>query len=157
MEKHFGNAVQAASEVNMNEVMNYYMNSIEQAKNEVKRLEDLEQKFTDLSKTFEKIKDIVRLSFVSGTEKIFVTPKDGSPRDKKTFSYSVERITEALGEYPCVSVQPGEYIAEWEDNKVHLYCMNAVDCKTIENREMKEVVTIKPHPSCIAALKELEH
>lgn len=141
----------------MNQVMESYNSLIECAKNDITRLEGLKQKYESLAETFEKIKDIVDLSFLSGSEKIYVCPKAGSTRDKKTFSYSVSRITEALKEYPIIKVQPKEYIAEWEDNKVQFYCLNAVDCKTIEEREMKEVVTIKPHPSCVAALSVLEH
>lgn len=78
-------------------------------------------------------------------------------RDKKTFSQFVSRIAHALDESPDIDVKQGEYMADFPVNGVHFYTVSPVDCKLVEHKETKEVVTLKPHPSCLAALKELEN
>lgn len=142
-------------ELIMNRVMEEYENKIEEAKNALDNIYMQREKYERISLIYEKIKDVCEVSFIS--EKLFIIPKYNTTKDKKGFSYTVERITEALKEYPIIKVEPGQYIAEWEDNNIQLYFMSVTDCKLIEQKEMREVITKKPHPSCIAALSVLEN
>lgn len=82
----------------------------------------------------------------------------GAPtrRDKATFSSFVSRIAQEFNEAPDISVETGQYMADFKENKIHFYTVQPVDCKVVEHKETKEVVSLRPHPACIEALKSLE-
>lgn len=75
---------------------------------------------------------------------------------KADFSRAVEHVAQLLGEPPTISVNPGEYCADFEQHSVHVFLRDAEDCKLIQVEEVVTKLVSKPHPECLAALKTLE-
>lgn len=89
--------------------------------------------------------------FVGG--KIFCRVTGGTKAD---FTAAVEKVAAVLGEPPTISVDPGEYCADFETHKVHVYLSHPSDCKLIETEVVEKKTVLKPHPECLAALRVLE-
>lgn len=87
-------------------------------------------------------------------DKIYVTVT--GDKTKAAFSEVVKKCATVLGEAPDISIEPREYMADFKENLVHVYLPGAQDCMLIEVTETKTVTVMKPHPSCKAALEELE-
>lgn len=89
------------------------------------------------------------------TTAIFVD-LDYDQRNKAYFSDRVKQVAEALGCPPDIHVGEGNYRATFMDGRVWISIYNPTDCKLIETEETVVRKVIKPHPSCVAALAELE-
>lgn len=89
--------------------------------------------------------------FISG--KLFLKVSGSTKTD---FSAAVKAVSDALGSPPDISVQPSEYIAEFEGGKVHVYLSGAQDCRLIEEEVTVTKKVVRPHPECKAALSALE-
>jgi hypothetical protein len=86
-------------------------------------------------------------------EKIYCRIDGGTKAD---FSSAVERVAAIIGESPDISVNPGEYCADFVEHKVQVFLKGPNDCKLIEVEEVVTKTVKKPHPECLAALRVLE-
>jgi hypothetical protein len=77
-------------------------------------------------------------------------------RNKANFSALVKRVATALGEQPDIEVAPKRYVADFKQSKVYFTMWDAEDCQLIETEETVTRKVMRPHPMCLAALKELE-
>lgn len=93
-----------------------------------------------------------------GTEMLYFRV---SGTTKAEFSAQVEKIALALGEPPSIQVDHGmlsrsEYIANFEESRVHVFLLEPTDCQFIEEEITQVRKVLKPHPSCVQALRVLE-
>lgn len=106
----------------------------------------------------EKIEPIVSLlpddiGWFCSSDKIYIQLPEGG---KAEFSKAVTEFESLLGEQPDIRVEAGEFMADFKEHFIHVYLRNPNDCKLIETEEVKTIKVLKPHPECVAALKELE-
>jgi hypothetical protein len=92
---------------------------------------------------------------LSGKLMVTARSRDGR-RDKASFAEIVKALSHALNEAPDVTVEAGEYTASFPNSKVEFYFTSPDDCMVIEEEVTETRIVTRPHPMCVAALKELE-
>lgn len=134
---------------------NAYAGRLKDARDRARK-ERLEAKSVfDLRATAEKL-EAAGIAYDIGSQiYIWLSLSDG-PRNKAHFSKVVKQIGKVVEEQPDISVYPQSYSATFKDSKIYVSMWDAEDCQIIETEETVTRKVMKPHPRCLAALKELE-